>query len=97
MGTGAFGPPAGKHGRNGTGRAIGWRNGKGGSIWHMRRSGSILLSTACGGLEVQGEGLHIEKLSLDGGDLKVDGTVNALIYEPRGRERGGLLSRLLGG
>jgi len=58
---------------------------------------SILLSTACGGLEVQGEGLHIEKLSLDGGDLKVDGTVNALIYEPRGRERGGLLSRLLGG
>ena len=58
---------------------------------------SILLSTAQGGLEVQGEGLHIEKLSLDGGDLKVDGLVNALIYEPRGRERGGLLSRLLGG
>ena len=59
--------------------------------------GSIILSTACGGLEVQGEGLHIEKLSLDGGDLKVEGTVNALIYEPQGRERGGLLSRLLGG
>ena len=39
----------------------------------------------------------IEKLSLDGGDLKVEGTVNALIYEPQGRERGGLLSRLLGG
>jgi len=58
---------------------------------------SILLSTARGGLEVQGEGLHIEKLSLDGGDLKVEGTVNALIYEPQGRERGGLLSRLLGG
>ena len=57
---------------------------------------SIILSTACGGLEVQGEGLHIEKLSLDGGDLKVEGTVNALIYEPQGRERGGLLSRLLG-
>ncbi|MGE4276393.1 MAG: sporulation protein YabP [Lawsonibacter sp.] len=58
---------------------------------------SILLSTAHGGLEVQGEGLHIEKLSLDGGDLKVEGLINALIYEPRGRERGGLLSRLLGG
>ena len=58
---------------------------------------SIILSTACGGLEVQGEGLHIEKLSLDGGDLKVEGMVNALIYEPQGRERGGLLSRLLGG
>ena len=58
---------------------------------------SILLSTAQGDLEVQGEGLHIEKLSLDGGDLKVEGLVNALIYQPRGRERGGLLSRLLGG
>ncbi len=58
---------------------------------------SILLSTTQGGLEVQGEGLHIEKLSLDGGDLKVEGLINALIYEPQGRERGGLLSRLLGG
>lgn len=58
---------------------------------------SIVLSTARGGLEVQGEGLHIETLSLDGGDLKVEGLVNALIYEPEGRDRGGLLRRLLGG
>ena len=33
---------------------------------------SIVLSTVRGGLEVQGEGLHIERLSLDGGDLKVE-------------------------
>ena len=58
---------------------------------------SILLSTALGGLEVQGEGLHIEKLSLDGGDLKVEGRVNALVYEAEGGRRGGLLARLLGG
>lgn len=58
---------------------------------------SIVLSTPFGSLEIQGEDLHIEKLSLDGGDLKVEGTINALIYEPQGRERGGLLSRLLGG
>ena len=58
---------------------------------------SILLSTALGGLEVQGEGLHIEKLSLDGGDLKVEGTINALIYsDDHRRPRGGLLGRLLG-
>ena len=57
---------------------------------------SILLSTARGGLEVQGEGLHIEKLSLDGGDLKVEGRVNALIYDTDGRERGGWLGRLFG-
>ena len=58
---------------------------------------SILLTTAQGGLEIQGEGLHIEKLSLDGGDLKVEGQVSALIYQNERRERGGLLSRLLGG
>ena len=58
---------------------------------------TILLTTAQGGLEIQGEGLHIEKLSLDGGDLKVEGRVNALIYGEERRERGGLLSRLLGG
>ena len=59
---------------------------------------SILLSTAQGDLEVQGEGLHIEQLSLDGGDLRVEGTVGALIYhESRSRGRSGLLGRLLGG
>ena len=57
---------------------------------------TVVLSTAQGGLEIQGEGLHIEKLSLDGGDLKVEGTVNALIYESGGREQGGLLGRLFG-
>lgn len=58
---------------------------------------SILLTTAQGELEIQGEGLHIEKLSLDGGDLNVEGEVDSLSYEDGGRTRGGLLSRLLGG
>ena len=57
---------------------------------------TIFLTTAQGCLEIQGEELHIEKLSLDGGDLKVEGRVNALIYTSEGRERGGLLSRLFG-
>ena len=58
---------------------------------------TILLTTAQGALEIQGEGLHIEKLSLDGGDLKVEGRVNALLYGEENRPRGGLLARLLGG
>lgn len=58
---------------------------------------SIVLSTVRGGLEVQGEGLHIEKLSLDGGDLLVEGLVYGLIYTEERRSKGGLLSRLLGG
>ena len=57
---------------------------------------TILLTTAQGGLEIQGEGLHIEKLSLDGGDLKVEGRVNALLYAAESRSRSGLLGRLFG-
>lgn len=57
---------------------------------------SIVLTTTMGELEVRGEGLHIEKLSLEGGELHVEGTVTALIYETAPRESGGLLRRLLG-
>ena len=55
---------------------------------------TIFLTTAQGPLEIQGEGLHIEKLSLDGGDLKVEGEIDSLTYEDDRRERGGLLARL---
>lgn len=56
----------------------------------------IVMSTSKGTLVVTGENLHIEKLSLDGGDLKVEGDIDALTYEDARRERGGgLLARLL--
>ena len=54
----------------------------------------IELSTSQGSMVVTGEDLHIEKLSLDGGDLKVEGHVDAISYEDDGNERGGFLSRL---
>ena len=57
---------------------------------------TIQLTTVCGGLEIQGEGLHIEKLSLEGGELHVDGSISALIYETSPREEPGFLRRLLG-
>ena len=57
---------------------------------------TIVMVTAQGVLVVRGEGLHIEKLSLDGGDLKVEGLVESLTYEADRRTRGGFLSRLLG-
>ena len=56
----------------------------------------IVMATVRGTLVVRGDDLHIEKLSLDGGDLRVEGTVDALTYEEVRRERGGFLSRLLG-
>ncbi|MEG2989335.1 MAG: sporulation protein YabP [Oscillospiraceae bacterium] len=55
---------------------------------------TIVMGTTYGTLVVRGEGLHIEKLSLDGGDMRVAGNVSGLTYEDDGRERGGFLTRL---
>ena len=55
---------------------------------------TIVMYTSRGTLVVRGENLHIEKLSLDGGDLKVEGTIDSLSYEESRRDRGSLLSRL---
>lgn len=54
---------------------------------------SIVMITSQGTLVIQGEDLHIEKLSLDGGDLRVDGTVDSLSYEEEGKTGGGFFSR----
>ena len=55
---------------------------------------TIVMRTVKGTLVVRGAELHIEKLSLDGGELKGEGAVDALSYEDDGRERGSFLSRL---
>ena len=56
-----------------------------------------MLRTGAGVLVVSGEELHIGKLSLDGGELHVDGRIDALSYEDAPEERGGgLLHRLFG-
>lgn len=54
----------------------------------------LVLATCQGELVIRGEGLHIEQLSLDGGELRVEGRVDAMSYE-RVEQRGGLLARLL--
>ena len=56
----------------------------------------IVMSTSAGTLVVTGEDLHIGKLSLDGGELHVDGEIDALQYEDDRREGGGFFSRLFG-
>lgn len=54
---------------------------------------AVVLQTSLGTLIVQGQGLQLKTLTLDGGQVAVDGTVSALIYEePR---QGGLWRRLL--
>ena len=56
----------------------------------------IIMSTTAGTLVVTGEGLHIGKLSLDGGELFVDGRIDSVTYEDQGGGRGGLFARLFG-
>ena len=56
----------------------------------------IVMSTSAGVLVVTGEDLHIGKLSLDGGELHVDGRNDSGAYEEGGREQGGFLRRLFG-
>ena len=56
----------------------------------------IVMTTAVGTLVVTGEDLHIGKLSLDGGELHVDGRIDSLTYEDQGPGRGGFLGRLFG-
>lgn len=56
----------------------------------------IVMSTAAGTLVVTGEDLHIDKLSLDGGELHVDGRIDSIAYEEETAGRGGFLSRLFG-
>lgn len=56
----------------------------------------IVMSTSAGTLVIAGEDLHIGKLSLDGGELHVDGRIDSISYENGSREQGGLLRRLFG-
>jgi sporulation protein YabP len=42
---------------------------------------AVVLRTSLGTLIVQGSGLQLKTLSLEGGQVAVDGTISALIYE----------------
>ena len=57
---------------------------------------TVVLHTTRGTLVIQGQGLHLQLLSLDGGQVHVDGTVDAMTYEDTGRQSGGFFARLFG-
>ena len=55
---------------------------------------AVVLQTSLGTLVVQGQDLKLKTLSLEGGQVAVDGSISGLYYEePRS---GGLWQRLLG-
>ena len=56
---------------------------------------AVVLRTALGVLTVQGKDLQLKNLSLDGGNVAVEGDIGALYYEEP-RQPGGWLRRLFG-
>ncbi len=57
---------------------------------------TVILSTAGGALTIRGGGLRINKLSLDGGELLVEGRIDGLDYAQEREHRRGFLGKLLG-
>jgi sporulation protein YabP len=55
----------------------------------------VVMYTSKGTLIVKGSALHIEKLSIDGGELTVQGQIDSLAYEDeKPQSGGGFFSRL---
>lgn len=55
----------------------------------------VELITEAGALTVEGSGLHVLKLDIEGGQVSIEGEISALIYEDEPPvKRGSLLSRM---
>lgn len=57
---------------------------------------TIAMDTSMCTLTVRGENLHVEKLTLDQGELTLTGEIQSLEYDDTASQRGGLFSRLFG-
>ena len=56
---------------------------------------TIVLTTSQGDLNIHGQGLHIDRIDLDAGDLELRGKIQELSYDEPARS-GSLWSRLFG-
>lgn len=54
---------------------------------------SVIADTLKGTIIIHGSGLHMEKLNLDNGEIKVEGTIDGVEYEDSEPSSGGLFSR----
>lgn len=57
--------------------------------------GGVILRTALGTLMIQGKNLKLKTLSLEGGQVAIDGTISGLLYEEP-KTGGGWVRKLLG-
>jgi sporulation protein YabP len=56
---------------------------------------AVIVHTQLGALTVQGQQLQLKTLSVEGGQIAVEGTICALTYEEP-RQKGGWMHRLFG-
>lgn len=54
----------------------------------------IIAETTEGTLQTGGEGLHVERLSLDAGELVITGRIDSMEYVGDRRQKGGIWSKL---
>lgn len=52
---------------------------------------SVVLSTSCGNLDIDGEALHVDSLDLEEGCATVSGCINGFNYQAERRKRRRLL------
>ncbi len=55
---------------------------------------TIIATTDCGELNIKGQNLHITKLSLEIGELSIEGSINALQYTDIVEKNSSFLSRV---
>lgn len=55
---------------------------------------AVVMETSLGQLTVEGDGLHVEKLSLDVGELTLEGNIQSLCYTREGKGRGSFWSKV---
>ena len=56
----------------------------------------VVMRTSAGTLVVRGGGLRVDKLSIDGGELNIEGRVDLMQYTDEKRTGGSFWSRLFG-
>ncbi len=54
----------------------------------------IVMYTDMGQLSIKGENLHINTLSVESGDIEIEGTIYALVYTNNTQNKGSFLSKL---
>ncbi len=57
---------------------------------------SVVLSTVCGTLTVEGTSLHVRVLNLEAGTVEIDGKIDALLYFDTPENDGGAKRGLFG-